>query len=815
MSIYNLKNDKRGMTLIEMIISLVILSILMTSTMGMITSSMSIFTSTSLAALDKMVGNSIFQTLEASTKYSTHMTISDSPISDSAGTKAFMVNNSATNSDGEDSGLLYFRPDGDSEFINLYDTSFYNGRTVQYKIEKAGNDNRHIRITVTVYRDGEKVYVRDGLIKCVNLGLLKTGVSANEINDSGVAYDSNKKAVNSNQYLYFTVDELLISGGESAWSIEYKLQEYINKYNEILSEYFGKLGFAQTKLNEMNAEATRGKVVELPILRDAQAEATNAIFGDYSNFTPGSTNDARADGENATTYYNLRKYYQEQIYNLLKFSPMTTNNYSTDVPETVAKGNGSGTVRNPYYGVVATKEQLFTGFMLTYYDKNKDGQIVKSEYPHFDNPKSVFAGTMFNNNGYSENMVILARMWENSGENYKTLVTTTEKSINYYEVGQRNTTDTTWVTPNKAGKTFPSSTVQDSYTAANGTGRRAYSIRKTSGGMGVYKYTIDNTKEGEDFLAAITQSTAVSSNANSIYRDVATKLGAIELTTGYVSTKKTNGNGYTNFVLTANSDLKEGWYYYYEVYNNNPSYHFFYLEAPAQYAEFNSGNVAVPKGKTIELNSVNYSIEAASNSYIRYQQIMYITEGNSTNRSTGSEIVSTYKFTRHHYDDYILYSTDWNSWFGQQDKGIINRITGAIAGWIDGGRKIDAVNGVNANKSLGNAGNFSVNSLSLTGKSYTMAWVVYNQNRGTWYYLPTGSSRISSYFSGTSWYSGADTPTALNLDGWGSSSAMISDIETRKLKSSALFGAVNTTGDVLWVAVPSNNVVSEITTEAS
>ena len=62
---FKLRYDKRGMTLIEMIISLVILSILMSSTMGMIISSNNIFVSTSQAALDRLVGNSVYSTLES------------------------------------------------------------------------------------------------------------------------------------------------------------------------------------------------------------------------------------------------------------------------------------------------------------------------------------------------------------------------------------------------------------------------------------------------------------------------------------------------------------------------------------------------------------------------------------------------------------------------------------------------------------------------------------------------------------------------------------------------------------------------------
>ena len=60
MNIFEFRNSKAGMTLIEMVISLVILGILMTATMGMVISSNNIFISTSTAALDRQVGNSVY-----------------------------------------------------------------------------------------------------------------------------------------------------------------------------------------------------------------------------------------------------------------------------------------------------------------------------------------------------------------------------------------------------------------------------------------------------------------------------------------------------------------------------------------------------------------------------------------------------------------------------------------------------------------------------------------------------------------------------------------------------------------------------------
>ena len=104
---------------------------------------------------------------------------------------------------------------------------------------------------------------------------------------------------------------------------------------------------------------------------------------------------------------------------------------------------------------------------------------------------------------------------------------------------------------------------------------------------------------------------------------------------------------------------------------------------------------------------------------------------------------------------------------------------------------------------------------SLTGssnnngsRSYNNAFIVYNKNRSTWYYMPAASNRMSSYLSKQNWYSQTDTPVILDLEDYGSSSRLISDIENRKLSSTALFGLLDNSKDAIWLPLP--NVAADL-----
>ena len=292
--------------------------------MGLIISSNNIFISTSKAAIDKQVGNYIYQTLESSARYSTHMKISDKGKGGSNSFKqAFILNEKTDDNCDETTGFIQYKSPKSEQAINLYDNSFYGGRSIRYIFKKVGLDNKHLQITVEVYREGKRTYSRKGTIKCVNLGLLTSGVFANAIDDSGVTdYDLG------NQDIYFSCDELLISGGKTSWAFEYKVQEFLKEYNEILEDYFDDLSAINNYVNDNLGKNADNERIQVQALSNLINSRTNSIFGDGKCYGESGAVSRRPKGDvdssnftDSSKVYNLRAYYQEKIYKLLGFTP--------------------------------------------------------------------------------------------------------------------------------------------------------------------------------------------------------------------------------------------------------------------------------------------------------------------------------------------------------------------------------------------------------------------------------------------------------------------------------------------------------------
>lgn len=417
MNIFEFRNSKAGMTLVEMVISLVILGILMTSTMGMIISSNNIFISTTKAALDKQVGNKTFDLFEKMLKYTTSLVIADEP--DSAKTQYLCIGNSSKQYAGDsnlESGRIYYQPLNGEPYY-FYPDSFYGTgaqkRTVQYSVKKHVNndgssDGKHVDLVVKVIREGKVVYNRSAIIRCVNLGLA-SGAFSNEVDEA-------KEAPEFNQVISFQYTDL-DSDPDSVkeWDVEYKLNEYIARYNAILSEYYGKLDSSNGPVKALNDKYgdIANKVSRASTTMAFVNAANKAIFGTLSTSEDYEKNSIKSDGslptdagrapsidgDNYQSWTNLRGYYQKQIYNLLKFSPATiTSN------------------EDPFYKVIADKRELYLGFLLTYYDKNKDGKMEQSEYPTLDADKYFKDTVMYKyaagdkNAAPNDSMVILANL---------------------------------------------------------------------------------------------------------------------------------------------------------------------------------------------------------------------------------------------------------------------------------------------------------------------------------------------------------------------------------------------------------------------
>lgn len=827
---FNLRNNKLGMTLIEMVISLVVLGILTTSTMGIIISSNNIFISTSNAALDRQVGGHVFETLSSILRYSTHMSIYDADKAP-AGSKSQSVAIQVTD-DATSSGKLMYKGKDASDAMSLYQDSFYGNRTVSYSLKQEGTSGKHIKLTVTVYRDGKKRYELSRIIKCVNLALISVGEDANFIKDTSTT--------DVNQFIAFSVDEQLISGGKNAYSLEYKIAEYMAKYNRIQREYSSKLLNVYGEVNEKI-----GKTENKEGMRASEA-TYNAVVAMRNKAVISSGTPVWEDTSSSPyNYNNLRQHYQDEIKDLLKFTPTAAISVE---PAT-----------NPYYGVVATKEELYAGFLLTYYDTNKDGKVDKSEFPQFSDPDTFFSGTSIANyvsNTNSNQMVILSYFKENTNENYDTLYSKKNKTVFTYSGNKEGGySHSVWYSTSD-GPGYNHNRILDdtSFEELNETrpvegsmnadchGRNpnevvtyfelhddrlyAYSMSKGTdniGGMPSYEYS-------SSFLGNKTDGHSAFNNLVNNYKPTLLTPG----TNCYTSISSAD-NGTIYIYPTVN--LKQGWYYYKDE-NRTSKYYFFYLSASqntdsrAIAAELGETDVAIRGNFISGVTSSNcrgYSRIVLGGTSGRdsftgwaYAQAQYaqMEQGASDARKVAIDTVGC-----HQYTDYILYGVDWNSWFLRSpSNGLLNKImTGAVTiidtviGAFTGERSfnkqdVQAISGSNAVLSLGNHGQMTVDSTSTTVASYNMAWVIYSPKRGTWYYLPQASTRLSNATSKISWTSRKDQPMPLDVDindgkTWASSAAMVSDIDRRKLSSSGLFGLVDTTKDVLWVGLPTGNQV--------
>ncbi len=869
MKLFSLRENKLGMTLVEMVISLVILGILTTSTMGMIISSNNIFISTSKSSIDKQVGNYAFDFLESVFKYTTHMSIYDQAQA-TAGTDSQSVSLNITDSENNTGTIMFKGKDVDEPF-ELYNSSFYGGRTIQYSVHKVGNKNKHVKLKLTVFREGRAVYSRESVIKCLNLNLVAIGNGANPLVDK-----SSADAVN--QFITFSVDEQLISGGKNAFSLEYKVADFLAKYNKIQTEYTGDLKNVYAKyinnkwngmtdpgvMNTSNSPSGRIPLADYVTKRSA---VTKAIFGDN-----GSATVNREGVDDITQWVNIHQYYQDKIEALLGFVP-THAGFTAVTPVQTGSLHGQPYLTctgDEYYGVVATKEEMFLGFMLKYYDKNGDKKISKDEYPTFDD-SSFFNGTSIKPNidrNEGNKMVILGYFKDNvTGEDY--VRNGTQVGIQEYK---NYTTESTTEDVYTYSGTYISGVVYDSTTPVSISSTDSIKSKESEFNKSkIYTFFSDQSYSVKDTETNTTKSSAGGSSTVTL-GGVKTKFysgadleqnilqgvfGASDITPDSVkvsenslgsnvdwntvpligSFKGAYYNNASSLSYVTNSDMAQGWYYikipYYVLslnltnlknLNTRLAYVMFYVAAnPDQINATYEGKPLNPNGTAIIANNntnktISFTVSSSGEQYynvtsVNYRQVKY--KGQQT--TDGQEINSSMTvkdFKAHQYTDYVLYGVDWNSWFDTSKKGIVNRLISGFHGFVEtilgreSNKNISEVTPATAHLSLGNRGKYDINNYGDVA-SYNLAWTVYNPKRGTWYYLPGESTRISGLLSSLSFSSRSDFPNPLDVDledgMWESSTKMVSDIETRKLSSSALFGLVNSTSDVLWVSLPTGN----------
>lgn len=845
MTLFDLKNSKLGMTLIEMVISLVILSILMTSTMGMIISSNNIFISTTTAALDRQVGNYAYNLIEKLLKYSTHMTIQDEPDpNNSSKSLSISVTDENTNS-----GKLLLSG------TKLYEDSFYGNRTVQYSITSINDSKKHLQLTVNVYRNSKLVYTKTSVLKCINLDRIKSGDATNPLRDN-----STKQY---NQYLYFSIDE--IPGGSEAWSLEMKVKNYVDKYNEILKEYYDKLIIIEQEYDSVidSHKEQQGNRISSNAYQLAEDNRDAAIFGTSSNnIVKFEGNYADANGNRQ--WNNIKEHYSDEVTKLLKFTP--SGAYSKDTI-TINKNGVSRTVENPYYNVVATKEELYAGFLFTYYgQKNGDNYTVKLEdFPAFSETDSFFNDTIFKTYINKNNrMMLLTYFKDGLNENYNSLFTIPDKNayiINTFKslsagVAMRMIDDK---------MEYISKEIRD-YDESSGTYTdnqiNYYSFREFDGtGRITSEHVYKFNDGGTSLRGGITVTESKKSDQSSwgtlkdgwyTYDDALDKF--VELTgakniSSYASVnldaKSKEGNTY-HITMTATKEIPEGWYYLKtttHASNIYDGYHVFYLEAAKKMVTITeTGNgkysieptekdntmstVMMPSSNGSEAGTVEFSLEnnsirvandkAAKNRGYRYTQVQY-EESDSNSASLEQKPVCKYVINQHKFSDWIMYGVDENSWFNQSEDGnggLFNTVITNTASFINriltGNQKQLKVEMISTNSndkstspmlSLGLTGQTTIDKIDGDLRSYETAFLIYHADRGTWYYLPTGTTKLSASLSNMKLLSHNDYPTPIDLSSY-TSSDLKDDINKRKIKAKVFLGLSSTDYDALWVALP-------------
>lgn len=820
MNIFEIRKNKLGMTLVEMVLSLVILGILMTSTMGMVISSNNIFISTSKAALDKQVGNYSFDFIEKVLRYTTHMSIYNEGTSPSD-SNVQSITLSKTDND-TNSGKLYYKRAEDNDPYSLYDNGFYGNRTIQYSVHKTGKKSQHVKLKVTVFREGRAVYSRESVVKCLNLNLVAIGDGANPIVDK-----SSADAVN--QTITFSVDEKLLSGGKNAYSLEFKVSEFMGKYNKIQRAYVADIGKAYTKYISGNYDAEenpgiRGTTddpygrIEAETYATRMNAYTKIVFGDGATPT-------HYDPDDITKCVNLRAYYQEQINDLLKFDLKTSNaaGFTNGSLTNNIIGTTSYKLHNgdAFYGVVATKEEMYLGFMLNHYDKNGDGSISKAEYPQFEGD-SFFKGTSMDsyiNNTSGNQMVIMCYFKDNvANDNYKGLVAKTTQDVYSFNgnISHSSVSDGSVNTPVASSAS--------NYSSGNLDPANAYLFYSDE------NYNVNGTQLNLDSSGRVYPGTAIENYLTGT-------LHATNVTPSLNIDTNSYGASYNrsqNCTYTAGSDLAEGWYYakipYYDNRDTYYCFNVFYLSAATstetvdeEDVVLNPDHIAVLRGGKISFSFRQDSLFTGvwRNAYYRLGSVSYDKAKFTVNsEAQGGNTTSTdfLEYTAHQYIDYALYGTDWNSWFNANPSGLLNQLINVVSNFVSQiqgktvSKTVTSISATNAVQSLGNHGQHNISTaVDNEACSFNLAWLVYSPKRGTWYYLPARSTRLTSLASSFSFSSKKDAPTALDVDlddgSWRSSSAMVSDIEMRKLSSNGLFGLVDTTSDVLWVALPTGNTI--------
>lgn len=151
-------HNKKGVTLIELLVSLLILSIIATIAASLIFSSTSIYEKGSQSNLDKLVADEIYKELSGNLLYATKLTVAQSeaekPKPAEGSFSAYSVRDGRLYLDGKD----------------LFGEEFYHGRTLSIQVKAYDKSKLSIQILLLDPK-GEQAYQTGSTITILNIQL--------------------------------------------------------------------------------------------------------------------------------------------------------------------------------------------------------------------------------------------------------------------------------------------------------------------------------------------------------------------------------------------------------------------------------------------------------------------------------------------------------------------------------------------------------------------------------------------------------------------------------------------------------------------
>jgi prepilin-type N-terminal cleavage/methylation domain-containing protein len=164
-------NRKKGFTLVELIVVMVIALIIIGLSCGYLISSMNLFGRVTDKELDAEIADAAISFIADELQFASAVE-NVAGLSDTATTNAIIYIADNTGTPGSGSGYLWFRRAGDTgDAINIYGSNFYHGKTIglQYEVNLVDGDNKAVTVTVDVYdARGNKSLSRSKSVRLLN-----------------------------------------------------------------------------------------------------------------------------------------------------------------------------------------------------------------------------------------------------------------------------------------------------------------------------------------------------------------------------------------------------------------------------------------------------------------------------------------------------------------------------------------------------------------------------------------------------------------------------------------------------------------------